>query len=512
MVGGTCRTSLGGSSDASNDSGWLDIESDEESEAVISFFGSESFSSLDGMLAHCTQHHGFDFLANTRRLQLDFLGAVKLVNFIRRCVQQGQPLPDVISQSDIDHDEYLKPVLSNDAVLFSLDDVLEATDEVADAADEQTMALLARNRQLEAELEAVHSSFANYRLTVQQMLDQRWGNDDDLESTPSASSHAAVAQDSSDFYFESYATHDIHETMLKDKVRTDAYRDFIYENKHLFKDKVVLDIGCGTGILSMFCSKAGAAHVLAVDKSDIIDKARENVFNNGLSGVVTCLRGAIEDVTLPVDKVDIIVSEWMGYCLLSATLWIAPVEDQHYISDYVSYWGDVYGFDMKAMQEGVYDEVCIQTMPSTSVCGDAFPFKILDLRFTRTEDLVFTAGWGSKLNRRVDNIDGFLVWFDIFFATSWNEQPPGPETTSQVWKSNKRGNVAFTTGPYGTETHWRHGLLLAAPQPSPPELPHSCPMSGSITFSLLEQNSRALMIDASWSVVGQQRSQSWELK
>ena len=41
---------------------------------------------------------------------------------------------------------------------------------------------------------------------------------------------------------------EIHETMLKDKVRTDAYRDFIYNNKHLFKDKTVLDIGCGTGI------------------------------------------------------------------------------------------------------------------------------------------------------------------------------------------------------------------------------------------------------------------------
>lgn len=36
--------------------------------------------------------------------------------------------------------------------------------------------------------------------------------------------------------------------MLKDAVRTDAYRDFIYENKNMFKDKVVLDIGCGTGM------------------------------------------------------------------------------------------------------------------------------------------------------------------------------------------------------------------------------------------------------------------------
>lgn len=103
----------------------------------------------------------------------------------------------------------------------------------------------------------------------------------------------------------------IHETMLKDTVRTDAYRDFIYENKHLFKDKVVLDVGCGTGVLSMFCAKAGAKKVIAVDNSAIIDKAREHVFENGLDGIITCLHGKIEEVILPVKKVDIIISEWM---------------------------------------------------------------------------------------------------------------------------------------------------------------------------------------------------------
>ena len=65
----------------------------------------------------------------------------------------------------------------------------------------------------------------------------------------------------------------------------------------------------------MFCAKAGAKQVIAVDKSDIIVKARENIFHNGLADVITCLKGAIEDVKLPVDQVDIIVSEWMGYCL-----------------------------------------------------------------------------------------------------------------------------------------------------------------------------------------------------
>ena len=75
--------------------------------------------------------------------------------------------------------------------------------------------------------------------------------------------------------------------MLKDTVRTDAYRDFIYNNKNLFHGKVVLDVGCGTGILSMFCAKAGAAKVVAVDNSAIIDKARENVFNNGFGDTIT---------------------------------------------------------------------------------------------------------------------------------------------------------------------------------------------------------------------------------
>jgi protein arginine N-methyltransferase 3 len=75
--------------------------------------------------------------------------------------------------------------------------------------------------------------------------------------------------------------------MLKDTVRTDAYRDFIYDNKGLFKDKVVLDVGCGTGILSMFCAKAGAKMVIAVDNSNIIQKARENIYKNGFEHVIT---------------------------------------------------------------------------------------------------------------------------------------------------------------------------------------------------------------------------------
>jgi protein arginine N-methyltransferase 1 len=65
-----------------------------------------------------------------------------------------------------------------------------------------------------------------------------------------------------------------------------------------------------------FAVKAGAKHVIGVDMSTIIDKAREIVDRNGMSDKITLLQGKMEEVKLPFDKVDIIISEWMGYFLL----------------------------------------------------------------------------------------------------------------------------------------------------------------------------------------------------
>ena len=75
--------------------------------------------------------------------------------------------------------------------------------------------------------------------------------------------------------------------MINDKVRTATYAKFILSNPEVFRDAIVMDVGCGTGILSLFAAKAGAKRVFAIDASDIAEKAKQIVTANELDNVIT---------------------------------------------------------------------------------------------------------------------------------------------------------------------------------------------------------------------------------
>ena len=55
-------------------------------------------------------------------------------------------------------------------------------------------------------------------------------------------------------YFSYYAKLVNQQNMLQDKVRTGTYREGILNNAIDFKDKVVMDVGSGSGILSIFAA------------------------------------------------------------------------------------------------------------------------------------------------------------------------------------------------------------------------------------------------------------------
>lgn len=62
----------------------------------------------------------------------------------------------------------------------------------------------------------------------------------------------------------------------------------------------------------MFCAMAGAKHVYAIDTSNITQITRRIMADNGLVNKITVIKGKVAEITLPVDKVDIIVSMSFG--------------------------------------------------------------------------------------------------------------------------------------------------------------------------------------------------------
>jgi len=278
---------------------------------------------------------------------------------------------------------------------------------------------------------------------------------------------AAIRADemtSKDYYFDSYAHFGIHEEMLKDEVRTLTYRNAMYHNKHLFKGKVVLDIGCGTGILSMFAARAGASHVYAIECSSIVEYANKIIEANKFSDVITIIKGKVEEVDLPVEKVDIIISEWMGYCLFyesmldtvlyardkwlqpdgmmfpdRCTLFITAIEDRQYKDEKINWWDDVYGFDMSAIRKVAITEPLVDVVDPKQIVSNSYMVKEVDLYTVKKEDLDFATPFHLFVKRN-DFVQALVTYFNVEFT-----------------KSHKR--LGFSTGPEATYTHWKQTVF-----------------------------------------------------
>ena len=271
-----------------------------------------------------------------------------------------------------------------------------------------------------------------------------------------------------DYYFDSYSHFGIHEDMIKDTTRTQSYKNAIMRNAYLFKDKVVLDIGCGTGILSFFASKAGARHVYGIDCSDIINYAQEIVNRNGYGDRITLIKGKVEEISLPVDRVDIIISEWMGYFLIyegmldsvlyardrwlvpggmlfpdKARIWIAAIEDGKFKNTKIEFWNDVYGIQMKPMRSSVLIEPIVDIVESGNIISSMSPIFEADLEKITKDQLCFVSSFKLQVTRK-DRMHGLVGWFEVGFTHC--HKP-----------------VTLSTSPKFKSTHWKQTIFYFDP-------------------------------------------------
>lgn len=158
--------------------------------------------------------------------------------------------------------------------------------------------------------------------------------------------------------------------------------------------------------------------------------------------MITLLKGKAEEVELPdgLQQVDIIISEWMGYCLFYESMlktvlecrdrWLAPggimlpdkaslhicaIEDRDYKAEKYDHWKNVYGFDMSCIRDVAITEPLVDVVDPKLVVSTSALVKEIDLREMCVEDLSFQAPFHLQF-KRDDYANAFVTYFNIEFS------------------------------------------------------------------------------------------------
>ncbi|CAD7700068.1 unnamed protein product [Ostreobium quekettii] len=504
---------------------WVQGTDDEDDGTARSLFSNEQFPSAEAAIEHDAQEFGFDIVDYVAKTGLDEFGAIKLVNYLRSEVQAGrEPLTAVKEAANStderpwNDDSYLIPTVRDDALLridyqamiqsrCSTDDGKGATMREMkgrlEALDAENMCLREAFQQLKSEViwpEVSDIVRATGSMACSQESTLEAGNSkaESLSALSGSQSKEEDDEDSPEFarrtreeangrvdasYFDSYSCFEIHKAMLSDQVRTKAYQNALQKNSSLVKGKVVLDVGCGTGILSLFACRAGAAQVIAVDGSTwAVDISRKAAAKNGYMGdspsaTMKVLSGKLEN--LPVMEVDVIISEWMGYGLLFESMldtvlwardrWLKPggalLPDRASLflagttkeGTGLDFWEDVYGFDMSAVADDIRQKargkVMQEQAKADSIMTESVKIMDFDLMTMSISDVEFTTDFrlpcilteASEMeDQGLTECHALALWFDVDFSSRFCSDCP----------------VNLTTSPMTDPTHWGQSILL----------------------------------------------------
>ncbi|KAM9167218.1 histone-arginine methyltransferase CARM1-like [Mergus octosetaceus] len=250
-------------------------------------------------------------------------------------------------------------------------------------------------------------------------------------------------------YFQFYGGLSQQQIMMQDFVRTATYHRAIVQNHIDFKDKVVLDVGSGLGILSFFAVQAGARKVYAVHTGSVTKYAELLVRSNNLSDKITILTGKIEEIYLP-ESVDVVISEPMGYLLFSERMlksylyskkWLksngmmfptfseihlAPFSDEQLYTEHYSranFWYQecFYGINLSSLRTAAVEEYFRQPIVDT-----------FDMRILMAQTVKYTINFKEAVEEDLHRVEipfvfnmlqsglihGLAFWFNVAFVGS----------------------------------------------------------------------------------------------
>lgn len=457
-------------------------------------------------------------------------------------------------------DAYLRPFMEDDRVLMELDCLFPEDDAEEWDMQETDWKQAALDAQEECQRLREQLAEAGRLLGLDEEIDPN-GTEQTLEMQPTSSDAREEQKDPQESasrtvllptqvgnakcrfntkvdveYFASYSDMAIHREMLGDRPRTLAYQMAIEGNsKCCMQDARVMDIGCGTGILSLMAARAGAAKVVAVDASTgMAETTIANAKENGYEEKIKVINEQVEKIDgLPGDMpcVDVIVSEWMGYGLLfesmlddvmtARDLWLKPggavlpdVASLHVAGagpqagkDW--FWKDVYGFKMSSMRNraraGALHRASVEVVNPAHLITDACAFHTIDVALEEKDKLEFSAPFQIKRLRKQERHGGeenvrsnphplechvLVLWFDAHFTARFCRERP----------------VTLSTSPLAEPTHWAQvALTLSHPVPLTDDVEG---IQGTIGFSKNKENRRSVDIVVKYAGVRRDGSTS----
>jgi len=288
--------------------------------------------------------------------------------------------------------------------------------------------------------------------------------------------------------------------MICDRVRTDAFRLAI--EAVVRPGDVVLDVGAGSGILSIFAAQAGAARVYAVEATTVAVMAEQLAAANGVSDIVRVIQDDMFDVELP-ERVDVIVSEWLGGFGIdegmlvpviaarerwlkpggtmipeSVTAWTALVNDRYVAESLEFLAGNPYDVRLDGMVEMTVNEI-IYSGTFRHLSADDQRSEAAELWTTDTSQVTLEAAQAPHVAEVLlpvhdrGRANALALWFSSELArgVSLSIGPADPPTHWGMTTAPLRAPVELTPGtkvrarvstklarPVGTWTSWAIAL------------------------------------------------------